>query len=208
MRKDDIYLTILKTIIAKIESTKLDWVVIGSLASKLQGCTIHPRDIDILVKDPKSVAILADKFSKYFKKESQHESITEEGEEWWSTEAKPVDESIDQWGFKWTFARWEMVRYKVEIAHIAPPAGKELFTKGIWEAGPDVWDYIITVNKSGYSIPVVPLEIQLETNLGRGLSERVDDIISVMKKKGYNKELVKKALDPSRYSTFEEKIKS
>ena len=44
--------------------------------------------------------------------------------------------------------------------------------------------------------------------MSRGLTERVDDIIEVMKKKGYDEDLVKKALDPSRYPIFLEKIKN
>jgi len=211
MSKDSSILNTLTIVLNKmaqpLQKKKIDWVIIGSLSSKLQGCAVEPKDIDILVKDAKSVAIVANYFTDYFVEESQNKSITEKNEKWRSTVTKPVDESVDEWGFKWVFARWDINNYEIEIAHITPPEGKELWTKGIWEAGPGVWKYIKAIDKFNHSIPVIPLEIQLETNMGRGLTQRVDGILKVFKEKGYDKDLIKQALDPSRYPTFLEKIK-
>ena len=60
---------------------------------------------------------------------------------------------------------------------------------------------------------VVPLEIQLETNLNRGLENRVDEIIAVFQKSGYDRTLVQKSLNKGQWERFErrtekEKVKS
>ncbi len=83
-----------------LQKKKIDWAIIGSVALYLQGCNIIPKDIDILVKDPKSVYsfnVLHD-----FQKTSSIDSFLQESEEelWFSTKEKPVDESVDQWRFK------------------------------------------------------------------------------------------------------------
>jgi len=54
-----------------------------------------------------------------------------------------------------------------------------------------------------YIIPVVPLEIQLETNMSRGLTERVEEIVRVFREKGYDQQLLSIALKQTHLKQFE-----
>jgi hypothetical protein len=74
---------------------------------------------------------------------------------------------------------------------------------GIWEAGPEIWPYVRRIAFAGHPVPVVPLEIQLETNLSRGLEQRTAGTIAVLKRDGYDRELVRKALSREHQEQFE-----
>lgn len=181
----------------KISKAEIDWAIIGSVASYLQGCKITPNDLDILVKNPENVGIIIDFLKEYYLKENSEKTTIqdESGEKLWlSSEERPVDISKDEWDFTWTFARVLIKGIKVEIAHIEAPKDHFLLTNGIWEAGPKIWSHINQMSYHGYSIPVVPLEIQLGTNISRVFQERIDAIIAVFKKEGYNEKLLNKAL--------------
>ena len=188
----------LEKCIKELEENGLEWVVIGSLASYLQGCDIIPNDVDIVPKTPETVQFICNFMNDFMLKEkSKADTIDKEKEEelWFSSKEKPIDQSIDEWGFEWVFARWLINEIKVEIAHITPPDGFREKSEGIWEAGPEIWSYIRKVPYRNYQIPVVPLEIQLETNLERKLEGRVKEIISILNKEGCNKEILEKAIN-------------
>jgi hypothetical protein len=65
-------------------------------------------------------------------------------------------------------------------------------------AGPDeygfTWHFARWFVDDFYQLPVVPLEIQLETNLSRGLENRVDEIVAVFQENGYDCALIQKSL--------------
>jgi hypothetical protein len=191
-----------------LEENNIDWAIIGSVATYLQKCRIKPKDLDILVKEPKSVYFISE-LLKEFQDEKSIESFLEESNEelWFSSKTKLVDESVDQIGFKWVFARYLIDNTRVEIAHITAPPDFKMWTEGIWEAGPSIWPHIKKIPYIGAEIPVVPLEIQLETCLGRGLNDRVDLIISTLKKQGYDEKLMKEALDSKYYRKIIGKLK-
>ncbi|NHJ49393.1 MAG: hypothetical protein FK733_16505 [Asgard group archaeon] len=186
----------------------IDWAIIGSVATYLQKCKITPKDVDIIVKDAKSVYFISE-LLKNFRDEKSIESFLEESDEevWFSSKEKLVDESVDQFGFKWVFARFLIDNARVEIAHITAPIDSKILTEGIWEAGPKIWPHIKKIPYISADIPVVPLEIQLNTNFNRGLIERVDHIISIFKENNCNEELVKTALTKQNYQKFLDKIK-
>lgn len=99
---------------------------------------------------------------------------------------------------------------KVEVAHIVAPKG--FLTSddgaGIWEAGPEIWPHIRCVPFAGTLVPVVPLEIQLQTSFARGLEERTAAILSVLRQNGHDSELIQKALDSERMEGFEEVMRA
>jgi hypothetical protein len=51
-------------------------------------------------------------------------------------------------------------------------------------------------------VPVVPLEIQLQTNLQRGLDERVADIVGVLRRDGYDAALIGQSLSTAHRAAF------
>jgi hypothetical protein len=115
-------------------------------------------------------------------------------ESWLSSAKVPV--KVDEPNpddFVWHFGRWLVGGVKVEAAHIEPPAGMNL-DDGIWEAGPRMWPHVRTVDFLGLGIPVVPLEIQLQTNMGRKLDSRVENIVRRFRDNGHDRELLGSAL--------------
>ena len=100
----------------------------------------------------------------------------------------------------WHFGRWLVAGLKVEIAHIRAPEGFPTSKDGagIWEAGPEIWPHLRRMPFAGHEVPVAPLEIQLETSLGRGLEERVAAITAVLRNQGYERELLERALHRER----------
>lgn len=169
------------------------WAVIGSVASALQGCFISPRDIDLLAREPDEVYRFAELMSIHTPPRCDYPPGHEK---WLSSEETPLSVGPDDYGFVWHFARWKVTGVKVEMAHILAPEGFPTSEDGggIWEAGPEIWPHLRKASFAGYAVPVVPLEIQLETSLSRGLGERATEIASVLRRDGCDCELVRKAL--------------
>ena len=200
----------LEKVYNKLQAREVDWVIIGSVATVLQGCDVSPNDLDILVKFPESVKIISEYLEEYFHetKITRNSFQTEnENDLWFSTKEKPIDISMDTWQFEWIFSRVLIEGVKVEIAHITAPKGHSMLKNGIWEAGPKIWSYIKKVTYNNYSIPVVPLEIQLGTNLNRNLKQRADTILEVLKVEPLNKELLQKVLSVERYLSIIKQMK-
>ncbi|KHL96881.1 hypothetical protein QW71_04445 [Paenibacillus sp. IHB B 3415] len=84
----------------------------------------------------------------------------------------------------------------MEVVHISDSAGipDSEDGAGIWEGGQAIWNYARRLPFEGYTVPVVPLEIQLESNIRRNRTERVEAILRVFKDRGYNETLLQKAL--------------
>lgn len=187
-----------------LERSRRRWAVIGSTASALQGCQIVPKDLDIIVEDPSTALFINQLMVEFLAGPSQVKSFLEEtdGDLWLSSREKPICEGPDQWGFTWVFARWLVHDVRVEIAHITPPEGFLQKRDGIWEAGPEVWPYVKKATFRDFHVPVIPLEIQLETNYSRQIRERVNEIIRILKKNSYNEELLKRALSKQHEAEF------
>lgn len=194
----------------KVDKPALDnghpWLIIGSLASALQGLKIQPNDIDIIVKKAESVYFICSLLQDYYAKENKAQNPFTSEEIWMSTKEKPVDESTDQWGFQWVFARLLIEGMYVEIALIESPKGYLDRFDGIWEAGSQSWSYIHRVKFDRFEVPVIPLEIQLETNFGRGFDERINQIVHLLEKGGYDNDLLDKALSKQHRIKFNQLI--
>jgi len=176
--------------------------VIGSVASALQGCQVQPRDLDLLAVRPEEVTRFAELMWAYTPKDVEH---SPGHADWLSSQETPLSIGPDDYGFVWHFGRWLVDGVKVEMAHIAPPKGLPMSADGagIWEAGPESWPHIRMVSFGGRPVPVVPLEIQLETCLSRGLEDRVATIIAVLREGGYDRNLVEMALSRGHMEAFE-----
>jgi len=181
--------------------------IIGSVASALQGCRVSPRDIDLLTIEPEAAYRFAELMSAYAPAHCEHP--TDHGE-WLSTAETPLSIGPDEWGFFWHFGRWEVGGMKVEVAHIVAPEGSPTSADGagIWEAGPEIWPHVRCVPFAGTLVPVVPLEIQLETSFARGMEERTASILTVLRQNGYDSSLIRKALDNERLERFEEMMQA
>ena len=187
-------------------NTKIDWILVGSVGSVLQGCKMEPGDVDIYVKHKESVsqfAELLNDFSLPSKSENRHVN------DWVSSKEEPIFNQTFPSGFTWTKGRWNINGFNVEVVHIADSAGipDSLSGDGIWEGGQYIWSHFKNVRFGEYTIPTVPLEIQLESNLRRNRQDRIDSILDAINKNGYDEELIKKALSSQNLSYFYSKIK-
>ena len=119
---------------------------------------------------------------------------------WICTLSQPTINFEDPFHNRWTFARLLFKGIKVEVGNIQPTYNFEYVPgTGMWESGPAIWPYIKQVTIEDVIIPVLPLEIQLETNLNRKLEDRTVNIIDVLKREGYDSELLKFSLSRENY---------
>jgi len=178
------------------------WAVIGSAATALQGCAVVPQDIDLLAVHPEGVHRFVGLMEPFTPERWEH-SPDHAG--WRSSRDWHVSVGPDEYGFVWHFARWVVEGVKVEIAHIAAPEGFPTADKGagIWEAGSEIWSHVRSVRWGDHVVPVVPLEIQLETCMRRGLEERAAAIVAVLRRGGYDAQLIRKALREEHRRRFE-----
>jgi hypothetical protein len=176
--------------------------VIGSVASILQGCQLVPRDLDLLASRPEEVIRFAELMWAYA---PRHAEKPTDHPDWLSSEEEPLSIGPDDYGFLWHFGRWLVDGVKVEMAHIVAPEGfrTSVDGAGIWEAGPEIWPQIRKVPFAGYHVPVVPLEIQLQTSMSRGMEERTAEIITVLQQSSYDPDLVQTALSTEHRKAFD-----
>ncbi|MEO2077036.1 MAG: hypothetical protein ABGX20_16835 [Bacillus sp. (in: firmicutes)] len=181
--------------------SRMDWVLVGSVGSVLQGCDMTPGDIDIYVKDKESVghfAELLQPFAPHKKHGEKHD------ENWLSSIEEPTFTQTFPSSFTWTKGRWKIEGVDVEVVNISNSAGipDSQTGNGIWEGGKYIWDLYKNVPFGPYTIRTVPLEIQLESNYRRQRQERIDAIIKAMQTYGYNEELLNKALSSKHLLEF------
>lgn len=187
-----------------LEKKHTAWTVVGSTATALQGCQVQPHDLDLLTRYSQSVFDFAERLAPFAATEST-------GSFFLSTPDVPV--FVGPMGnTEWHFGRWMIGGIFVEVAHIAPPEGwTNSPGDGIWECGPAIWPHICQVCFEQYSIPVVPLEIQVETNLarertehGENLLDRVQEITRIFHRNGYDRMLLEQVLGTAHLARFDE----
>jgi len=184
-----------------------EYIICGSMATYLQGCQIIPGDIDILSLNPEGVKYIVNLMSEYEAEESPSSQI----EDWLSTSKDRVFEIQSESGNEqWYMARWIIDGVKVEIAFIKSDGSvKRSREKGyIWENGPDMYQHARVMDFRGYQINVVPLEIQIVTNMQRGLEDRVNAILKTLNKKDADYSLIKKAIHEPYLGTVLQRLKN
>ena len=176
-----------------LKERKINWAIMGSLASVLQGCKLLPNDIDILVEKQEAVHFISSLFTEYFIEEKR-KSPFDDSEIWLSSNEQPVFKGLDQWNFKWTYAKWKINKVFIEVTLKLPPENHPTKIHSIWESGPNVWSYIKKMPFNGFQIPVIPLEIQLDTNIDRDFDDRIKQILGIFEKQGYDEKLLDEVL--------------
>ncbi|ALC90476.1 hypothetical protein AM500_12275 [Bacillus sp. FJAT-18017] len=171
----------------------LEWILVGSVGSVLQGAEMEPGDIDVYVRHQEDVSRFAELFKSYSLETSTQ---GEPGSDWYSSREVPIFTQTFPSGFSWTKGRWKIEEFEVEAVHIGDSAGipDNLKGDGIWEGGRYIWDMYKEVAFQEYKFLVVPLEIQLESNLRRGRQDRAEAILDALRTNGYDSELLSKAL--------------
>jgi hypothetical protein len=204
--------TILHAAHDALERDGVQWAVAGSTATALQGCETSPKDIEILTMKPEAVVRFAELLSAFAAAECEVESPAVGP--WRSTKDVPVFVG-SYWGLDWHFACWDLEDFEVEVVHIVAPDGHPAFrdSDGVWDCDPRIWPHVRRVPFAGYEVPVVPLEIQLETNMVRGqtmrgesLEGRISEIIRVLKENGYDRALLEWSLRSEHLRAFDKRM--
>jgi len=181
----------------------LKWALVGSMASVIQGCDIVPGDIDIWVAREADVEQVVNCFREQLPEDA---IITTIEENWVSSLTQPtVTFQIDR--SDWTLGRVYINSVKIDIAYaVIREMESYIPGMGLWENGPDIGDLIkfISVNES--VIPVVPLEVQLQTNYLRGIESRIATIIDKFRTDGYDDALLRYCLEQDNYKRFLDKV--
>lgn len=180
---------------------ELKWAVVGSMATAIQGCDIIPGDIDIWISRNLDVEKTVNCFKEFLPEDSTVRSMNDN---WLSSNKQPIV-TFQIGDSNWTFGRVYMNNFKIDIAH-AVPHEKISYTQGagIWENGPDISSLIKLAHINGHAVPVVPLEVQLQTNFSRGKENRIVEIIKIFRTEGYDQELLIYCLDHENYKKFSE----
>lgn len=193
-----------------LNKSGINWVIMGSIATVLHGIDIIPNDVDILTRSPKGVYKFAELMEDYTVPKCDEKPV-HYNEKWRSSKELPViaDEPNPREAV-WYFGRWFINNFKIECAHITPPEDYRSSRNphhGIWEGGPEIWPHLRMIKFKSYLVPVLPLEIQLETNFRRDYTERINKIISYFKKNSYDRELLRESLSEENMRKFNHLIR-
>jgi len=194
MAWQDTLRTFLELTYDTLEKAGVGWAVAGSTATALQGCRLTPHGLNLLVQEPRWVFRLAELLAPF--------------------QTEPV-QAFTEWNHYWHTAGFVINGGGVGVAHLADPQGREFHGGVVWECGPAVWSHLRHVAFAGYSVPVVPLEFQVGTNLDRGRTKhgedtmnRVREIARVFRANGYDRALLEWALSPAHLARFDEIIRA
>jgi hypothetical protein len=186
--------TVLEFTYDTLEKEGLAWAVVGSTATALQGCRLTPHGLNLLVREPDSVYRCAELFAPFV-----------------VTPAR----AFTEWGDYWHTAGFLFDGAPAGVAHITNPKGRDFYGGIVWECGPALWSHLRRVAFAGDSVPVVPLEFQVGTNLDRGRTKhgedcmgRVREIARVFRANGYDRALLEWALSPDHLARFDEVMRT
>lgn len=172
---------VLKTLLEAVagpESRQIQWLVIGSVAAALQGVSVSPRDLDLLFRHRDGLAWLTQSMAPFTPADTPADS-------WVSTVSEPIRTETFAGYFRWHKAIWTISGMTVDataIENLGMPDG--LNGPGAWEGGEHVWACAREVAFAGYAVPVSLLEIQLEAQYRRGLTERIEAILDALHVQG------------------------
>lgn len=180
----------------------IDWIVVGSASSVLQGAVMQPNDLDIYTRHQTGVEQFASLLEPFQLRERC--DLPHHDANWLSSKEDPYYTQTFASGFTWIKGRWKLNSFPVEVVHISDPAGipDSDQGEGIWEGGKYIWDQARYAAFHGYRIPLVPLEIQLESNLRRKRQDRVEAILDALRTRGFDAALLQKAVSKANYDTI------
>ncbi|WP_154793629.1 hypothetical protein [Occultella kanbiaonis] len=165
----------------------LDWMLVGSAATRLHGVDLVPGDVDVLIHPDATDAAFAQGCRALAAFAARGPAVRGL-EDFVSTQEHPLVASEDG---TWLFGRWMIAGRKLEVARIrsATPAG--LLTETL---GPAVWESRQHIEWHRFDVPVVPLEVQYATCRLRGNDARAREVGQRLHQRGHDADLLARAL--------------
>lgn len=207
MDKNELMQTLEKiSIEIRLSGLQVDWMLVGSAGSVLQGCELEANDIDIYTKTESGVELFAKIFEKYAHQVKCSQSI--EDLHWKSSLEVPTFTQTFPWGFSWKKGKWKINGCEVEAVHIMNSAGipDSKDGEGIWEGGQYIWELAKPITLNDFTFKTVPLEVQLESNLRRERTDRVAAIIQALNRNGTNQTFLQQALSTKHYEQVKNQL--
>ena len=165
--------------VVRLADTRIEWLVIGSAASALQGVEIEPRDVDLLFRTREDLMAFARKMHGLTPSSPEAPLSVED---WRSSQAQPIKTETFPGAFTWHKAAWDIEGVRLDATAIENNGVPDsLHGDGVWEGGDHVWSFVARAQ----DLPVVALEVQLESCLRRDLDSRARAIAVCLQHSGY-----------------------
>ena len=165
--------------VVRLADTRIEWLVIGSAASALQGVEIEPRDVDLLFRTREDLMAFVRKMHGLTPSSPEAPLSVED---WRSSQAQPIKTETFPGAFTWHKAAWDIEGVRLDAtASENNGVPDSLHGDGVWEGGDHVWSFVTRAQ----DLPVVALEVQLESCLRRDLDSRARAIAVCLQHSGY-----------------------
>lgn len=170
---ESVFRTLLGVSIPQLAEAGYNWAILGSLALRLQGVDVEPRDIDVASDSYDALCVLEDALRPHITKPLAVGCHTA----YWG-EANVNDINIDLMVMSNPFPG-ELCEYR----------------------GDRVWQHIRFVDYEEFSVPIVPLEVSLPNQASMCYSRptekpwsRIEAIAATLLRNGYEEQLFEEAL--------------
>ena len=148
-------------------------------ASALQGVEIEPRDVDLLFRTREDLMAFVRKMHGLTPSSPEAPLSVED---WRSSQAQPIKTETFPGAFTWHKAAWDIEGVRLDATAIENNGVPDsLHGDGVWEGGDHVWSFVTRAQ----DLPVVALEVQLESCLRRDLDSRARAIAVCLQHSGY-----------------------
>lgn len=165
--------------VVRLADTRIEWLLIGSAASALQGVEIEPRDVDLLFRTREDLMAFVRKMHGLTPSSPEAPLSVED---WRSSQAQPIKTETFPGAFTWHKAAWDIEGVRLDATAIENNGVPDsLHGDGVWEGGDHVWSFVTRAQ----DMPVVALEVQLESCLRRDLDSRARAIAVCLQHSGY-----------------------
>jgi hypothetical protein len=174
-------------LIGSLGEPAIPFLIVGSVASELQGCIMGTRDLDILFTSEDDLKRYTSRIASCM------------------LQPQPVIscQSFDS-GFKWYKAQNEIGGFLVDAVYIASGGGipDSITGDGAWEGGPYAWRFARAVQFREYQLQAAPLEIQLESQIRRGRLDRAEIIAERLRTTGFDPTLLEQCLSRESHAAW------
>jgi len=170
----------------------IPFLIVGSVASELQGCSVGTRDLDILFESESDLKRYAARIAHHLQQPEPAISC-----------------QAFNGGFKWYKAQHEISGFLVDAVHIASGGGIPDSTSGdgAWEGGPYAWRFARSVPFQEFEVQVAPLEIQLESQIRRGRPDKAEMIAERLRSAGCDAELLEQCLSRDNFAAWKKTLR-